>query len=280
MNPELLAALIQAGLVTPADADLLTRALADPSADPLAARQWAENLLTNAAQTGLSAQQERLLDLLRQTEADPTPAELAAFWQGEDQALLAAMRPALVQVASERALTATLTGGGAFSLVNQRVIDWVDTHYIDPDGLAYGSIPNLNLTSRTQFARAFIDWNRGELGGRPAGLPQLIEALTPTFGPTRSEAIGITETTRVFIWSQRIAEADNPFTVGFRWLTAADERVCPICGPRHGEVRRKADGYSGGADIPAHTRCRCHEVPETEQTLHVPTIDRFVFEEQ
>lgn len=276
MNPDILAALIQAGLLTPDAADRLQR-----QSDPDALRAWAEEQLAIAVQGGLSAQQQALLDLVERSGFDPAPADLAAFWQGEDDALLEAIRPALTQVATERAALAVVVSGqvDTFALVNQAVIDWADTYYIDPDGLTYGSVPNLNLTSRTRFATAFRDWQRGELGGRADGLPQLIKSLEPVFGPVRAEAIAVTETTRVFVQAQRLAEESNPATVAFRWLTSADERVCPVCGPRHGEVRRKADGYSGGVDIPAHPRCRCDEVVETEATLRLPLAreERFVF---
>lgn len=277
MNPDVINALVAAGLLDPATADIIRR-----QQDIDAARAWAETIVTEATQAGLSAQQQRLVDLVATTNGRPSATELATFWAGEDDLLLAALRPALLNVASERATLAAVAGGqaNAFALINQQVIAWAEDHYINPDAGVYGSVPNLNLTSRTQFANAFIEWQRGELEvGRPVGLPQLIDALTPIFGPVRAEAIGVTETTRLFVWSQRIAEESNPFTVAFRWLTSADERVCPICGPRHGEVRRKGRDYSGGVDIPAHVRCRCHETPETEATLALPLPpeERFVY---
>lgn len=276
MNPETLNALIAAGLLDPDTAAILQR-----QADPDAARAWAEEQIQRAVQGGLSAQQEALLDLLARSDFDPTPADLDRFWRGEDEALLDALRPALTQVATERAALAATASGqmGTFNLINQTVSDWVDSYYIDPDGLVHGSVPNLNLTSRTRFASAFLDWHRGELGGRAEGLPQLVNALTATFGPARAESIAVTETTRVFVQAQRLVEADNPYTVAFRWLTAADEMVCPVCGPQHGQVRRKSEGYGGGVDIPAHPRCRCHEVVETDATLRLPLgrEERFVF---
>jgi hypothetical protein len=59
MNP-LLAALVQAGVISQADADRINRSM-----DPAAARAWAEQQLAIAVQNGLSAQQQRLLDLAR-----------------------------------------------------------------------------------------------------------------------------------------------------------------------------------------------------------------------
>lgn len=278
MNPDLIASLTRAGLI---DAD--TAAMLQRQADPAAARAWAEEQLAAAVGSGLSDQQRALLDLVERTGFDPSADDLAGFWRDQDAALLDAIRPTLAQVATERAALAAAVSGqlGTFELINEVVLDWVDTYYIDPDGAVYGSVVNLNLTSRTRFAAAFRDWQRGELGGRANGLPQLITSLEPVFGPARAEAIAVTETTRVFVQAQRLAEASNPDTVGFRWLTSADERVCEICGPRHGEVKRKQEGYSGGADIPAHPRCRCDEVVETAATLRLPLgpEERFAFGE-
>jgi SPP1 gp7 family putative phage head morphogenesis protein len=191
-----------------------------------------------------------------------------------------ALESAITRVATERASFAAVTAGGidTFALVNQQVIQWVENYYAN--GTDPGSVGSLNATSRQQFADAFTRWQRGDVPFSQAeGLDGLIELLTPVFGPNRAEMIGITETTRVFVEAQRLAEANNPYTVAFRWLTSADEAVCPICGPMHGQIRRKNEGYAGGVDLPAHVRCRCHEVPETEATLQqpLPPEERFVF---
>lgn len=276
---ELLNGLLAAGVIDPDTAEIIRR-----QSDPDAARAWAEERLLTATQSSLAAQQERALTLLRANDYAPTDDQQAAFWSDEDERLGASLLPAIREVAAERAAVAAVRSGlpaNVFSLINQDVLDWVDDYYTNADGdeNAFGSLPSLNLTARTRFALYFSEWQTGELGGRPDGLPQLINALTPVFGPVRAESIAVTETTRIFVQSQRLVEARNPRTVAFRWLTAADERVCPICGPRHGQVRRKEQGYEG-ADIPAHTRCRCDETPETTATLAmgVPPEERWMYQ--
>jgi SPP1 gp7 family putative phage head morphogenesis protein len=268
MDP-LLQALLQAGVIDAATAETLSRQV-----DPEAARAWAEDLLLTATQTGLAGQQERLLTLLAEANYQPTAVQLSAFWTAENERLGSALLPTLRQVASERASIAAVQAGqgNIFALINQEVLTWVDAYYVnaDSDPAFLGSMPSLNLTARTRFAQYFTDWQIGELGGRADGLPQLIEALQPIFGATRGEAIAVTETTRIFVQSQRLAEEYNPFTVAFTWNTALDERTCPICGGKHGARRRKDEPTYDGVDIPAHTRCRCNETPETEATLRIP----------
>lgn len=268
MDP-LIQALLQAGVIDAATAEILNRQI-----DTEAARTWAEDLLLTASQSGLAGQQERLLTLLGQANYQPSPTQLDAFWTAENARLSNAMLPTLRQIASERATMAAVQAGqgNIFALINQEVLSWVDAYYVnaDADPNFLGSMPSLNLTARTRFAQYFNDWQIGELGGRADGLPQLIESLTPVFGATRAESIAVTETTRIFVQSQRLAEDHNPFTVAFTWNTAMDEMVCPVCGGKHGARRRKEEETYNGVDIPAHPRCRCNETPETEATLRIP----------
>jgi hypothetical protein len=246
-------ALLAAGIIDAEVAGILQR-----QQDIDAARAWAEELLTTATQGALTAQQQRLLDAVRDSNALPG----SPFWDTEDTLLYEGLSPTIAQIVTERATLAAVVNGGTFQLANGDALRWAQTYYQSSN---FGAVPNLNTTSRGQVATAFEAWSRGELGNR--GLPDLISALTPTFGPVRAGAIGVTENTRIFVESQRAAEANNDFTVGFRWQTAFDEKVCIICSPLNGQVRTKRGGYPGGVDIPAHTRCRCHESPETAGTL-------------
>lgn len=75
------------------------------------------------------------------------------------------------------------------------------------------------------------------------------------YSPVRAEMIAITETTRAAVQGEldtvmRIA-AETGTLFEPVWQTANDERVCPICGPRHDKVIDD-DFYP-----PAHPRCRC-----------------------
>lgn len=264
MNPEVITALLNAGLIDAATADIMRR-----QQDDNAARAWAETLVNEASQAGLSAQQQRLLDLVSSTEGRPTTAQLNAFWTGEHGLLWQALESAITQVATERAAFAAVTAGGidTFALVNQQVIAWVERYYVtsnDP-----GSVGSLNATSRQQFAEAFARWQQGDVPiSQAPGLDGLIDLLTPTFGPVRAELIASTEVTRVFTQATLLAEANNPYTVAYRFQTSADERVCPICSPLNQQVTPKSsNGFGDLGWPPLHPRCRCSISIETSQTI-------------
>jgi len=102
-------------------------------------------------------------------------------------------------------------------------------------------------------------------------LPQLIRAIEPTFGAVRAERIAVTESTRIYYESTYQAANANPYVVALRWYTAADERVCPICGPNHTVIVPKNQRvWPNGATIPAHPNCRCRAIEETALTLETP----------
>ena len=246
--------------------------------NPAEAQAWAEAVLGEAFGGALLAQEGRLLDLLRSTQGMPTTAQLDAFWRRENDALWRAVQPTLETVAQERAIVAALSGtadDAMWNVINDAVIGWVNDYYTGIDDTLVGSIPNLNVTARTDFARAFLDWQRGELetAGYQDGLPQLIRAIEPTFGRVRAERVGITETTRIFAETTRQADSANPNIVAHRIYTAGDERVCGVCGPLHGRVIAKTEREAPHPSLgnvsgpPFHVNCRCVLISETTATL-------------
>lgn len=267
--PPLLLAAVQAGIISQADAEQVARSL-----DADYARQWTEAALEQAFGGALSGQQRRLLELLRATDYNPTAAALDAFWDKEATLFWGHVQPLILDTATERATIGAVAAGlDTWDFINQSVIDWAEDYYINADLMLPGSIPQLNLTARTRFQTAFVRWQRGELGELgERGLPDLIEAITPTFGPERAERIAITETTRLFVESQRFVEESNPDTVYWRYLTAQDEIVCPICSPANGLLAKKGATTfpDGGTFPPRHPRCRCGVTAETALTAQVP----------
>lgn len=278
MNP-LLLALVQAGLITQAEAERIDRML-----DPGAARVYAERVLGDAIQRGLLSQQTRYLDLVERANGYVSPAQLDAFWLMEDGALWETIRPTLLALVNERSVAVAIGMGNVdgWMAVNEAVIDWAQTYYAGADGALYGSIPNLNLTSRTQVLQAFTDWQRGELerAGVADGLPQLARALEPVFGAGRAENIATTEVTRIFVASERMAAEVEPAITQWEFRTANDERVCPYCSPRNGQrIAKNAEGFTTDTDQlisfpPLHPRCRCQIIPLSDLAADAPVARR------
>jgi SPP1 gp7 family putative phage head morphogenesis protein len=280
----MLRALVAAGLIDQDTADVMRRRL-----DPVAFRTWADAEIERATTAGLTAQQGRLVDLLRARGYRPTQAQWARFWQQEDRLLWESMRGAFTRVGTERqaAARATITTSDlTFDLPNLDAREWVSGYYTSPVPLDHGSVPNLDQTSREQVERAFRRWLNGDLQGAAAseeGLPALIRELEATFGPVRARRIAATEATRIFTEGQRQAEADNEFTTKFRVSTARDERVCPICGPIDGQVRAKGTTTYNHPELgaiagpPFHVNCRCGETPETDLSVTVAPLRQWEY---
>lgn len=274
----LLETLIMAGLVSREDAQRMVWLL-----DPEAARAYAEQVLTVAVQNGLTGQQLRLVDMLRANGFRIDDAAVDAFWRAEEQRLIAEWVPEFQRVASEQAIAALAQADGMamWQAVDRAVIDWVEDYYISFDTNRVGSIPNINEQSRTLIGNLFNQWQRGELDDAPTseeGLPRLIAAMEEAFGTVRGERIAVTESTRIYSMSNVEAARANEFITTLVSLSAADELVCPVCGPLHGrQIAKMADGFThperGMVGFPPfHVNCRCRIGARTEMTesLEIP----------
>lgn len=87
----------------------------------------------------------------------------------------------------------------------------------------------------------------------------LTKLLVPAFGDARAEMIAVTEVTNAY------SQATNYYQERLRgegldltrvWHTAADDRVCLICGPLDGQPEQDWPPELGDGP-PAHVRCRC-----------------------
>lgn len=108
-----------------------------------------------------------------------------------------------------------------------------------------------------------------DLPVEPAPSPSQSPAIDPdfdqwrdaVFGQGRAEAIGITETTEAISQAETQAAAivtnsTSPHALHGTWVTAEDERVCPICAPLHDQpMEVYTRTFPSGP--PAHPRCRC-----------------------
>lgn len=110
-------------------------------------------------------------------------------------------------------------------------------------------------TTRKQLFESLIKWQTEGLGKR--GLPDLIADLEPLFGEKRARRIAVTEATRLFAAGNQLAAEQSDLVGGLQWHTAADEMVCPTCGPRHLKIFPKGSP----PPCPAHVNCRCSLLP-------------------
>lgn len=86
------------------------------------------------------------------------------------------------------------------------------------------------------------------------------QEIADEFDATRARTIGVTETTALASWGYTDAvdetAAATDQTLEVWWVTAKDDRVCPICGPLHAKPRRVwSEAFPNGP--PAHPNCRC-----------------------
>lgn len=152
----------------------------------------------------------------------------------------------------------TIGFGVDWTLVNEAARQWVLG--VNPELLA-GKVKELfdqvQLTSIRTLRQEIAGWI--ETGEK---LPDLVKRLAPTFGKQRAELIASTEVTRAYAEGNKQAWQAAGIVEKREWRTAADERVCPICGPLHGQQAGLNDAFEGGVDNPpAHPRCRCWIVP-------------------
>jgi len=203
---------------------------------------------------GLSEAERALYERLKGALAQAGDAAVGAIQAGQSPdlaALSSALRAALLP-----ALT---------SVVNDHLADLAATVGIHFDTAATGAdiagayvstwLTGMEGTTRTAVERAIMSYRATPSMRRE----DLLNILQGGFGPRRAELIAVTALT----------EASNQATNRYQellkesgilmervWRTAADERVCLICGPLNGkpESAWKERFPNGG---PAHLKCRC-----------------------
>lgn len=128
---------------------------------------------------------------------------------------------------------------------------------------AMNLVTQMNETSRRQVTDAVDKFFSQSMNNQ-----ELRNNLERIFSPRRAELAAITEVTRAAAaGAERVA--DELRQQGVRlvavWETLVDERVCPLCGPRHG--KKQGDGWFFLP--PAHPKCRCfvnYEIVEIGET--------------
>ena len=213
-------------------------------------RMQAENQLQKRVlqelDTDLDEITESALDLVMPTEQ----------LQATENRLISAVGTILMGIAVDVILEkATETG---VSMDHDQVMNdaaiWASQHSAE-------LVKGITETSKKGLQRVIANLTDGQITREDA-----IEQIKPLFGKVRAEAIATTEVTRAQSAATDSYVEDlkeRGVQVVTRWLTAEDERVCPICGPldhKTEEVWRQE--FPLGP--PAHPRCRCQTVVEAK----------------
>ena len=231
---------------------------ADPfgagSADPAAEekRTWEQRLIQgllemwrrHAAQAMEWLQKQR--DVKKRIKAvGEDLAGNASLWAGFEQDYTQLLLPAFEEVMAEAAQTA-IAGlpfqiGIDWTLVNTAAAEWAR-------GYTYDLISGINDTTAARLQAAINNWiEAGET------LPDLTARVEKIFNnPVRAEMIAATEITRVYAEANTLAWKESGVVKGRRWVTANDERVCPICAPLGGLT--VTEGEALPASIPTQRR--------------------------
>lgn len=189
---------------------------------------------------------QSLRDLIKQLGDPPDLSKVDEAWWNELQTTYTgALMPELEAVFTDQA--AALIEGGVgvdWTLVNQRAADWARAY-------TTALVRGMNEQRRGLVQQAVADFYEQGLT-----LGDLKDRLAREFGPVTADMIAVTETTRAASAAEA-AYADllrqDGLALQLRWQTNNDDRVCPICGPRHDTVQ--GDGWTDPP--PAHKRCRC-----------------------
>jgi hypothetical protein len=210
----------------------------------LSNRDELESKLASALGARFTADLSALLDSIGDPPEEPNlPAD---FWDDVAAGLIAIFSTDLLSTYMQSAefLLGQINIGTDWAGLNQNAINWLNQYSFD-------LVRGINDTSREVLRTALTDFYSQNLTKE-----QLAQLLEPSFGPVRAEMIAITETTRASVEGERaliaLIEREN---LNIRmvpiWQTANDDRVCPICGPKHDQP------IEDGEYPPAHPRCRC-----------------------
>jgi len=190
-------------------------------------------------------------------DLSPIPLDDLINGNGDDELMAQLIRViSLSAVGGVNLFSDMVSIGLDYSLIKDEALRYARDHAYDLIGL---STEGIDATTRDLVSNAitrFIETPGTTLG-------DITRQLEDVFSLNRAQMIAVTETTNAFAMGQQIAGeallAQFPdVRVVKKWYTNNDDRVCPICAPLNGEEVDIKDNFShGGANPPAHPRCRC-----------------------
>lgn len=210
-------------------------------------RNELERKLARVLSKGLRAEKKRLLDLL----GDPPDLSRVPYeyWQNGWKDIQRDVETILVDtfISQAESLMNSVGIGSDWSRFNMIAADWGRTY-------TYDLVRGIVGTTRSALEKLL---QKNVPGYFEEGLTskELAARLEGLFGAVRSEMIAVTETTRAAVEGERAFVQELVKETGKEmipiWLTANDDWVCPVCGPKNGKP------ITDGKFPPAHPRCRC-----------------------
>jgi len=259
--PDRIVSAVRAGLAkadTPEDA---AEVFSDAGGEqPTPARAQIEAELNDAVAVALAAAATTLPAIDSVAAAQAVASAQSAYWISAASKLKVKIEPILERAAKLGVAEATEDGpfqvpglslrvGVAWDLVNSSAVQWAREY-------SSALVRGLNETTRSRMAAVIARWiEDGE------ALPVLAERLNAVVNdPLRALTIAQTESTRAFA-EGNVKAWTAAGVKRWRFNTARDEKVCPICGGRDGKVFEMTDTANMP---PAHVRCRCWLTPVLE----------------
>ena len=212
-----------------------------------------ERKLARMVGKGLHSELNKLLGFL----GDPPRLENVPpeYWQNGWRSIQREVEPVLLDVYLTQATNVMLNIGIGVSLdnINHQAVNWARSHTEEVLREMWRNRQDITaeMLSRTRQVGEII----GQGYEQGLTIREITERLQSYYSPVRAEMIAVTETTRAVVEGERAYVAQLEAETGQRmipiWMTANDERVCPICGPRNEKP------ITNGQYPPAHPRCRC-----------------------
>lgn len=168
-----------------------------------------------------------------------------AYWEKEATLMLASIAPAIQEI---------VHAGGMFAISGLGIEDTAplfENEAFYARSKTYELIRGINETTQQNVAEII---EQSVIEGWD--IDTTTEALSEWFNDVRARRIAVTETTNAYGGGAQMTldelrgQGKDAVLV---WLTANDDRVCEICGPRH--LKEQGDGWTEAAA--AHPGCRC-----------------------
>lgn len=178
-----------------------------------------------------------------------TPLD-STYWEEEEQALYEEMLPLMLAAlvlgmdSGTETLPVNLQPLVNPSVFNQAAIDYAREY-------RYKYIKDITETTRKQTQDAMVNWLQSG-----QSIDVLEQTLAGIFGESRAARIAATETTRAVAEGNMVAWESTGFVESAEWMTAQDERVCPICAEREGSIIGIGD-VDAAPPNSSHIGCRC-----------------------